>query len=331
MFEEFLAHKMFPMMPRGMAEAVTFVSARVKTAPRFVLDRHSTIFLQNLSQMPYKQIVAALPVCRLPFSKIWVEMAFADRSAWLAEGREHGLKVTTNDFSSEPKRLGFLLEEAPPPYGKDFLIVQLAWSHEEPAIDVSRKAILIDLRVGRFDDEQYLTWRREAPDAIKNHGCTSVEDAISFYELSERVKYFVPPHCELLWEDIARMGMTEKFEEMANFDLASEWRFMLTMLIALNSRNLLKTGETENFEKLNKSRVKKGRAPLLDYRTIKLSLSPILQKRMGQGYYNPSDRNKSDPHLVRAHWKIRKTGIFLWSSHERGGHVTKPPTIRVTA
>ena len=331
MFDEFIAHPMFHLMPKGMAEAVTVVASRVKQAPRFVLDRASVMFLQNMARMPYKQIITALAVCRLPYPKIWVEMAFRDRSDWLVTAQERGVRVSTNDFSSEPKRLGFFLEEAPPPYGKDFMLVQLAWSHTDPAIDISRKAILIDLRVDRFSDDQYHKWRENAPDAILNHGCSTVDDAVSFFELCERVHYIVPPHCERLWDEIAAMGLIEKFEELANFDLASEWRFMMTLLIALNSRNLLKSEEGESLEKLNKARVKKGKPALLNYRTIKLSLSPAMKRRMGQGYFDPTGRKKADPHLVAGHFKVRRSGIFFWSSHERGGHVAKPPTIHVTA
>ena len=289
-----------------------------------MLNRQAVMFLQNMAMMSYKQIVTALPVCRLPYKSMWVEMAFRDRADWLAVAREHGVAVSENDFSSEPKRLGFLLEEAPAPLGDDFIMVQLAWCHTEPAIDISRKAILIDMRADRFDDERYQNWRAEAANAIKNHGCTSVEDAVNFFELSERIAYIVPPHCERLWDDIAEMGATKQFEEMTRFDLASEWRFILTLLIALNSRNLLKTGDAESFDKLNK-------APLLDYRTINLSLSPAMKRRMGSGYYDPLARKKSDPHWVCGHFKVRRGGIFFWSSHERGGRGAKHKLTKVTA
>lgn len=105
----------------------------------------------------------------------------------------------------------------------------------------------------------------------------------------------------------------EKMRNNALFDLLQEWRFILGLLAAINSRNVISYSDPITYEKLNKQRAKKGVPPLHEHREVRLSFSRVQRNRIGSD--NPID---IQAHPVRGHWKLRSTGLFWWSPFIRG-------------
>jgi hypothetical protein len=108
---------------------------------------------------------------------------------------------------------------------------------------------------------------------------------------------------------------------MAHGDLLSEWRFVLALLTMLNSRNIFDIAPAQDLTKLNKSRGRTGKPPLLVTRTVHLSMSKVQKNRLEAG----GSRNVM-AHLVKGHFKIRSTGLFWWTPHVRGNIGTAPIT-----
>jgi hypothetical protein len=83
----------------------------------------------------------------------------------------------------------------------------------------------------------------------------------------------------------------------------------------LNSKNTIVEQRREDLSRLNKARTKSRKAPLREFITTKIRLSPTQARRHGIA----SDWHESArQHLCRGHFKVRATGVFWWSPHLRG-------------
>lgn len=120
----------------------------------------------------------------------------------------------------------------------------------------------------------------------------------------------------------------------ASATLAMAAGHTLVFFLLLNARNrVVQVTDGPDFTRLNRSRAKSGKAPLLSSKIIKLDLSrPIVQALRRGTSTNPRDLAA---HVVRGHFKVRKSGVFWWSPFVRGGDKAKGdkplPTYEVTA
>lgn len=331
-FEEWVQNPLFQHLPEGIGEGVVMMAHLVKNAPRFVLDRAAVLMTQDLSVVNHRSFITALNVCRLPFDTMWVEFAFKDRHDWLIAKSEAGLfKLAEHEMSLPPNRLGFFMAMV-----NGNIIVHPAWSHEKWNIDICRKAMVISLgdipRGPRFQE----TRRKVAADTELRRECNLKTDADvdAYVELSERVDYIIPSYMKRFWDRIEEQGpfSVSEMNRMAEYDLGSEWRFVLALLTVINSRNLIGYGSPSDPAKMNKARDKKGKPPMLSHRDIYLNLSPAMKRRL---YAGAGQGSRATPiaHLVRGHWKVRKTGLFWWSPHARNAdnENPEPKTYKVTA
>lgn len=97
-------------------------------------------------------------------------------------------------------------------------------------------------------------------------------------------------------------------------DIQGEGMILQCLLCMLNSRNVVQH-ETVDLSRLNRARRKRGKSPLLDYTRTTISLSRSMH-RIGEA--RGMSREASRAHLVRGHFKIRRTGVFWWSPFVRG-------------
>jgi hypothetical protein len=98
-------------------------------------------------------------------------------------------------------------------------------------------------------------------------------------------------------------------------DIQGEGAWVQCFLAMLNTKNPCVEHETVDLTRLNKSRRKLGRTEFLPYRRTRLALSRS-QARFAAA--RGLDREAARAHLVRGHFKIRKTGVFWWSPFLRG-------------
>jgi len=103
------------------------------------------------------------------------------------------------------------------------------------------------------------------------------------------------------------------FYDRALADIKGEGGFCDGLIAAINSRNLVSTSDPADMTRINKARRKMGRPPLLSFRTVRLSLSRTVERRRSEGQGNPMPL-----HMVRGHFKVRKSGIYWWAPFWRG-------------
>ncbi|HEY3919172.1 MAG TPA: hypothetical protein VGL83_15380 [Stellaceae bacterium] len=111
---------------------------------------------------------------------------------------------------------------------------------------------------------------------------------------------------------IGEQNYTAVMQQWLN-DLAGEPLFMLAALITLNSKNMIQN-EREDLSRLNHARAKSGKHPLREVIQTRLSLS----RRAGRIASGTTAATARRQHLVRGHFKVRKSGIYWWSPYVRG-------------
>jgi hypothetical protein len=89
----------------------------------------------------------------------------------------------------------------------------------------------------------------------------------------------------------------------------------LAVLALLNAKNGASSTFTPAPAALNRSRLKAGKPPLVDYHQLTLRIGP--HDRQGRSPA-ASDRQGMRAHTVRGHFKIRRTGVYWWRPFIRG-------------
>ncbi len=108
-------------------------------------------------------------------------------------------------------------------------------------------------------------------------------------------------------------------------DAASKYLHAATfILIMINCKNLLTSREVVPSARLQKARMRRGKQPLFSHKILDISLTRSQANRAAsQGM----TRAQMRLHMVRGHFKVKKTGIYWWSPFIRGskeaGLVTK--------
>lgn len=296
-------------------------SRRVMQAPRFILQRDAVMMVHTAAESTPSRLLSALNLCRLPFPSMWVEFEFRHRMDWMVDAAKRGLRVDHHPDSSPPVHLGFLLERDE---GNDRLISVLpVWKHGfSEHVSICHLSLKIDTRPDApmpSEAEQAKVREFISSEATTKRWARDPREVEAGVLLNARIDEDIPPYLAPMWSallDRDRRG-ADRMLEMARFDLKMEWRFVLGLLVALNSQNLFRYSDEETFERLNKSRMKVGKPPLLSHREIRLSLSRVQRNRIGQG----GSRAQAVAHPVRGHFKLRRSGVFWWSDHDRGGVV----------
>jgi hypothetical protein len=137
--------------------------------------------------------------------------------------------------------------------------------------------------------------------------------------LAERHMMFgLSPHCTPMLTEVLRLDNCgpESRKLVSNWlaDIQGEGMILQCLLCMLNSRNVVQH-EVVDLSKLNKARKKRGKVPLYDYTRTTISLTRSMH-RIGEA--RGMSREASRQHLVRGHFKIRRTGVYWWSPFLRG-------------
>ena len=341
------AIRAYPDRPEGQIfgfqaqQAYRRLSDQIALAPRFDLQRDAIFLIENLSRtvMP-SRIVDALGLCRLPFPVMWVEFVFKDRSDWVsiatAEGR-YSQSDWGDDQPNAPQRLGILLEEIEKDDGYK-IEAKFVWNFNgHDLLNFCSQSLVIDLEQREPYQPTDAELAKQQSQRGQNSWAQSWHDNLleekAAVDLERRLTMRTPEHMKPVFEyTAATMGLEEarNLRNSANYDLAGEWKFLLAFLMVMNSRNVVSYGDEVSFDKLNKKRVKAKKPPLLSHRPVTLHLSRAQHMRMGTG--GGGSRADLRPHLVRGHFKLRKTGLFFWSSHMRRDETgAEAPTYRVKA
>jgi hypothetical protein len=108
-------------------------------------------------------------------------------------------------------------------------------------------------------------------------------------------------------------GFSDRMRRPPQAKASSDVGILLGIIMLLNTHNGTRQ-QPANLDKLNAARAKRRVAALLGYSTVTLHLAG--RRAEGRQWGGTGDAVRE--HLVRGHFKIRKSGIFWWSPHSRG-------------
>ena len=318
------------ILPKEIFNAYSILGEKLKNAQRFVLNRDAVMTINSIAESTPKRFEQALSVCRLPYPSLWIEFSFKDRLDWMTEAVNRGLVIEKHEDSSPPSRLGLYIEQI----NKNEIMIIPCWSHPNFNL-VSICHMALRINIDPNDDVSIPPdLRQEIIQKINNLGSKSSllnkwmnnKEEIEYgYKLESRISEYIPYFMRPIWDAIPAGSNYDKLLDLSRYDLKSEWRFALSFLTVINSRNVISIGPETDMVKLNKSRLKKNITPLMSYREIRLNISKIQRNRLGEAY---SSRDLQ-AHLVRGHWKLRKSGLFWWNPFVRGsiGEASSTTTI----
>lgn len=314
------------------------IRRKVDRAGIYVLDEQACAMAANVSLTKPTSIVASLPFVKLPSEYTWIEIDnLAIRRATAALGSPN---LKTDNAMVEIQRSAFLMYmDVDESKGRKDLVIE--YVHKDKPfsgrLPDGRESVL-DLApvIGRFSladtDEfkpvDFPTLPRDTsiPTAgkVRQHMSWLEKDpaeAAAWKEIYNRFEWRPHPDLKMLVASFASLMGAPKVA-MVEADQGDELRRMfitqiLSALILLNCRNAVTTERVPAPEKLNKKRVKLKRAPIPEYRTVKVHLSGAARKAWSER--GVSSAQMRDGAFVVGHFKVRKSGIFWWGFHMRGG------------
>jgi hypothetical protein len=259
-------------------------------AQKFVLDRSIG---EVAGDMPRPAVRDVLPFCRLPFPICWIEIAQQDRP-FFADAFVHGPNHS-GGRTFQPLRVGILCEQKDD--NPQRFWATLAWT---------------------YSVADQLAQGLDSPVSICPAGVSIHCDEFD-HELGEpfHLTMMVAPYWRATMARIIDTDpkLAETLAHNSNHDWAGEPWFWLAVLALLNAKNGASSTFTPAPAALNRSRLKAGKPPLVDYHQLTLRIGP--HDRQGRSPA-ASDRQGMRAHTVRGHFKIRRTGVYWWRPFIRG-------------
>jgi hypothetical protein len=112
-----------------------------------------------------------------------------------------------------------------------------------------------------------------------------------------------------------RKDFTEVSRLMSRADWAGEAVYLLAVVGLLNARNAIEL-EPVDLSRINRARLKNDKRLLFEHKLLRIARR--VHKRVypdGKGHV---DHAPMRAHMVRGHWKNRKSGIYFWHPFVRG-------------
>jgi hypothetical protein len=315
--DEILNHQGEMLRPFGCS--VARACELLQQAQRFVFEPEAVEAVVNLiHSKPSSLFEAAAQFTRLPFDVCWIEWPTPDIAPLLST-------------QLRTKRTGALLHKV---FRPETFSMITAWSYTKEALQQETSKlndpvykldsigmselcaeVNFDLRAKPGGFQVKNLW--EPPkDPRETTAAHALENRIGFYVQGEQHKdeSCAEQSRRLTFENMTRFYGRE-FAESKLCDVAQEVKPVIGMLILLNSKNCVSTARVEPPPKLNKARVKRGALPFVSYTTVNINLGRR-DARQASAYGVSAEEIRQ--HLVRGHFKIRKTGVYWWRNHIRG-------------
>ncbi len=316
-----------------LREAFKALAQDLRKAERFVLRGDAVAAIFNVAQSKPTSLKNALPWALAPYPLMWLERA--ERDITLAES-----KATAAQCPEErrPNRVGVLIRTFG---GANRGIMTLCWDFPGSRdAEMSMVQHLFDWRENdsdlqglvedhglRFPDHIAPTALAPASPTAANTGhlskqaqtfFASYEERDAMYDMRRRTwsvpcRYMHPP---------VRGGSIVPVDRLtfdaAMLDWYGELTFVIASLTLLNVRNYVQVDMPASARRM----AGRSKPRRLSYSDVKLVLPDHQgQRAAGQGVSKEEVRR----HLVRGHFKVRKTGVHWWRHHPRG---TAAPCLR---
>ncbi len=336
----------------------TYMGGTIEEAQRFELhDDVALAAFQLLTTRP-STLVAALPLCRLPYPIMWIE--------W--RGGMMGTPKRDFKVAPEPVKEGVLIEEID--HDLQVGCVTMAWMHRRSQLQPtsSRVDALLDEKqmvvnicpLGVYFDfsgrkdvrtvirtiHEIMADRATSPrdpaliaaleaQLLRPASVATLAEFVSHRKGWERLadkdaeiralqsleSVMLPGLSKHGWRLVDLLVQKAPMEAMAQMmrnwfaDIEGEGTFVQCVLAILNSKTRVIDHRTVDLRRLYRARQRRGRRPMVTYSVTHL--------RMSRAQRNVADaagisREEARQHMVRGHFKIRRTGVFWWSSFLRG-------------
>jgi len=308
------------------------IARAVRGAQKIVLSRDAHLAALSVSQSTDRALLTGLDLCRWPYKNLWIEWE-PNR-----ESNQSGL----SDFDQRngrseqekpiPDRVGVLIECN----GSDLQTGNMTWvwSHQQHGCTTGLLGGMFDFReFGNDLDQFYEQYMRAAGvrdkavfpaehevfPMLKGQGLTprKGEDPSAVVEMHRRMVVMPNRH---LTQTLARMALTCSPQELerarldAMGDICGEARFAMAVCLLLNSKSA-SFAPGPDLTKLNKARRRSGKRELQPF--TQMEILPMRSQRRAAEAAGMSAA-EIRRHLVRGHFKIRRTGIYWWSPFLRG-------------
>lgn len=319
---------------------LTSIAKSLRHAERFVLaDDVADAGYDLISSRP-SSLLDALPRCRVPYPLTWLEWsgAASARSGWALEPYTEKIRSDPALFKrTTPIKLGCLIESDPADKGERGSMTW-AWMLPNRTLSASGMGVMFDytgnvLDWGRAALKQ--SWAAplldrlaqevsdEALSSVMLHSLRwgkLVNDPVQREALRQMQRfecYWFSRHGWGLVEEIVRTRPPLILQEMTRAwigDICGEATFIDAILMMMSSRNAVEH-DAVDLSRLNRARGKNGKPPLLSHRVTRLHLSRTRQRAAAAAGMS---RAEARAHMVRGHFKIRRTGVYWWSPFVRG-------------
>lgn len=271
----------------GADSAIERLARAIEQGERFSVAREVMESAAAILRQPLSAQLRALTMCRLPFRGCWFE--------WTEDGARTGALIGVDSASAQR---GFCIAVKHSARGVWIcpVVGTFDWREYPEAVpDVTQKPVMSEDAWTEFvaNNPGFRGTRREDYSALRaRHGI------IPHQKASDRLQT-LPMEVRLNLADGVGRTMND----------------VRAIVLLMNSKNLTGLEPQVPAEKLQRARGKSGKAPLLEHTKVYIRLSRILARRTGDA---ADPRNPMRLHVVRGHFKIRKSGVFWWSPFPRG-------------
>jgi hypothetical protein len=320
------------------------VAKEILVAQRFIMSEEVRDACRQLLTSRPSSLLDAMQWCRPPFENMWLEWPTPNQPDPIAAVR---VKTT---------RVGALLKSVPGSKGRAFNFYT-AWTYNETKsaedwyqltgdpdikkrvdefkykvsnIGVSSMEVGIELDAIDGHPVWFPRWQRppakiltpEYLRSIRNDEHNGVQYALkSETERLAMNKVERAVSWRLRQDKWAQemMAVSQAFGqqglEAAMDDVKDEIGPVIAMLILMNARNCVEIEKSPDLSRLNKARRKRGKSEYMAHSIVHIRFSKGMG-RVGDARGMTAEERKR--HIVRGHFKTRKTGVYWWSSFVRG-------------
>jgi hypothetical protein len=295
--------------------AITNVATAMRNAQCFELSTDVVSACEHVLSTRPSTILEAIYRLRLPYDRIWIE--------WTAQRTLH----ERPNNKPPPTRLGALIEADNNPTNQKGCAIW-AWHHQnelticpigmkfdwctsnEPIQVQIANELGISPQIDHLSDVE-LT--KKAFSISRYAKFVNPTELRAFIELEKRATRYPSGHALAMFTYLFNHDKT-LLMSFAD-DVAGELPFVEAFLIMLNSPRII-NHQREDLTKLNKARAKSRKKPLREFTITKLNLSRGMTNRIEAR--TQVSRDQARLHLVRGHFKVRKSGVYWWNSFPRG-------------
>lgn len=311
---------------RGTFGGLSAMADDILRAQRFVLSPVTMAACQQVIATRPSSLRDALPISRMPFRRMWLE--------WVGL-RPEDAALQGPDFEW-PARFGVLLNATDDTLAR--FKASFVWSFdrkraserfeylpdEEPALNLCPVSIVVDWspsveahpRLSRFSDADIKAEMRLSHSPMEKHLHEPAQVA-ALQDLVSRVRLVESRYSTDLTDHLIKSSGVDIVRRMFRSEIASlkgEILLLHAAFCMMNSRNCVEYVPAD-LTKLNKARKAKRKEPLVTYSTVEIALSKADKRYAAKE--NPT-KAEIKQHLVRGHFKIRKSGVFFWRPYIRG-------------